>query len=216
MHYALLSDAPGRRDRDRAGGCPADLASHRRDCRMNARYPSEGGDRFFFLHRTPPVEPVRGRLDGVGTQARQTRRIEPPAARGEDTSYAVVSSPLPGDIRYVITLDADTRLLRGTVAQLVGKIAHPLNRARFDAARSASPLVTASCSPVSARPCPMVRTARFTSGSSPAPAGSSPMRRRSRTSTRTSLARGRSPARASMTSMPSRPRCTAGCPRTRF
>ena len=36
-----------------------------------------------------------------------------------DTSYAVVSGPLPGDVRYVITLDADTRLLRGTVAQMV-------------------------------------------------------------------------------------------------
>ena len=35
-------------------------------------------------------------------------------------------------IRFVVTLDADTVLPRGTVARLVGILAHPLNRARFD------------------------------------------------------------------------------------
>ena len=40
---------------------------------------------------------------------------------------------LPSDVRYVITLDADTRLPRETARRLVGKMAHPLNRPRFDA-----------------------------------------------------------------------------------
>ena len=40
----------------------------------------------------------------------------------------------PPDVRYVITLDADTRLPRETVRRLIGKLAHPLNRARFDSA----------------------------------------------------------------------------------
>ena len=35
--------------------------------------------------------------------------------------------------RYVITLDCDTRLPRDTVRRLIGKMAHPLNRPRFDA-----------------------------------------------------------------------------------
>ena len=38
-------------------------------------------------------------------------------------------------IRYVITLDADTRLPIGAARRLVGKMAHPLNRPRFDPAR---------------------------------------------------------------------------------
>ncbi len=41
---------------------------------------------------------------------------------------------MPADVRYVITLDADTRLPRDTVHRLIGKMAHPLNRPRFDAA----------------------------------------------------------------------------------
>ena len=39
---------------------------------------------------------------------------------------------VPADVRYVITLDADTRLPRGTACRLVGTIAHPLNQPRFD------------------------------------------------------------------------------------
>ena len=42
-------------------------------------------------------------------------------------------------MRYVITLDADTRLPRGAVGRLVGTIAHPLNQPTFDpAARAGS------------------------------------------------------------------------------
>ena len=39
---------------------------------------------------------------------------------------------LPTGIRYVVTLDADTRLPIGTAKRLVGKMAHPLNQPDFD------------------------------------------------------------------------------------
>jgi cyclic beta-1,2-glucan synthetase len=42
----------------------------------------------------------------------------------------------PEGVRYVITLDSDTRLPRGAVKRLVGKMAHPLNRARITAQSS--------------------------------------------------------------------------------
>ena len=77
-------------------------------------------------------------LDGLGTQARQAARAEPPAARRRPTPAS--SSPAgrgaraPSGVRYVITLDADTRLPRGRRARLVGTLAHPLNRPRFDRA----------------------------------------------------------------------------------
>ena len=53
-----------------------------------------------------------------------------------DTSYAVLSADpasLPR-IRFVITLDADTQMPRDTAGRLVGTLAHPLNRPRFDTA----------------------------------------------------------------------------------
>ena len=102
--------------------------------RLNAAYPSADGDRFLSAAPPPPVEPGRRRLDGVGAQARQACRTEPPAARGAPTPAFCLGSAArcPQDVRYVITLDADTRLLRDTVRRMVGKMAHPLNRARFD------------------------------------------------------------------------------------
>src|SRR5882724_6596794 len=54
-----------------------------------------------------------------------------------DTTFVDVNGQppaVPPHIRYVITLDADTRLPHDSARRLVGKIAHPLNRPRFDAA----------------------------------------------------------------------------------
>src|SRR4029078_4286386 len=48
-----------------------------------------------------------------------------------DTSFAAGSASLPADVRFVITLDADTRLPRDAAIRLIGKMAHPLNRPRF-------------------------------------------------------------------------------------
>lgn len=52
-----------------------------------------------------------------------------------DTSFVPNTPPIRQDIRYVITLGADTRLLRDTVRRMVGKMAHPLNHAQIDATR---------------------------------------------------------------------------------
>ena len=40
---------------------------------------------------------------------------------------------MPTDVRYVITLDADTRLPRDAAIKLIGKMAHPLNRPKMNA-----------------------------------------------------------------------------------
>ena len=76
-------------------------------------------------------------MDRVGTQTRQAPRVEPAAARrGRYDIHGdrrAAARPAAG-VRYVITLDSDTRLPRETVRRLVGKMAHPLNQPRFDAA----------------------------------------------------------------------------------
>ena len=50
-----------------------------------------------------------------------------------DTSF-LDPQHVPMGVRYVITLDADTKLPRETVGRLIGKMAHPLNQPRLDAA----------------------------------------------------------------------------------
>ena len=51
-----------------------------------------------------------------------------------DTTFCAVGGcqpSVPPNVRYVITLDADTRLPRDAALRLIGKMAHPLNRPRF-------------------------------------------------------------------------------------
>jgi hypothetical protein len=62
------------------------------------------------------------------------------------------SPPIVGDVaqlrgvRYVIVLDSDTQLPRDAARELVGTMAHPLNRPRFDAALGRVVAATRSCS----------------------------------------------------------------------
>ncbi|MCK6370085.1 MAG: glycosyl transferase, partial [Gammaproteobacteria bacterium] len=52
-----------------------------------------------------------------------------------DTTFLDIngrSPTVPSAVRYVITLDADTRLPRDSARRLIGKMGHPLNQPRFD------------------------------------------------------------------------------------
>lgn len=49
------------------------------------------------------------------------------------TSFLPHNPHLPSDIRFVMTLDSDTRLTLGAVTKMVGKLNHPLNRPHLDA-----------------------------------------------------------------------------------
>lgn len=133
VSYALLSDALDSATETAPQDATLIAVATAAVARLNARYPSENCDRFYFLHRRRLWNPSEGVWMGWERKRGKLAELNRLLRGAIDTSYAVVSTPLPRDVRYVITLDADTRLLRGTVAQMVGKIAHPLNRARFDA-----------------------------------------------------------------------------------
>jgi len=49
-----------------------------------------------------------------------------------DAQRSLLSFNVPSGVRYVITLDADTRLPRRAAHRMVGKMAHPLNRPKID------------------------------------------------------------------------------------
>ncbi|AHL76298.1 glycosyl transferase [Stutzerimonas stutzeri] len=103
--------------------------------RLNQRYgPAPGGSRFLILHRRRQYNPSEGRWMGWERKRGKLHELNQLLRGAIDTSYM----PLPGctqrvptDVRYVITLDADTRLPRDTAMRLIGKMAHPLNRPRF-------------------------------------------------------------------------------------
>ena len=107
--------------------------------KLNRRYGPAVDDepRFFLFHRRRQWSRSAAQVDGLGAQARQAARVQPAAARRAGhfvpASWRRAGRRSARASRYVITLDADTRLPIGAVGQLVGTAAHPLNGPRLDA-----------------------------------------------------------------------------------
>jgi cyclic beta-1,2-glucan synthetase len=141
LHFALLSDwtdssvehAPG--DDDLLAAAAAGVA------RLNARHGAVpgGGRRFLLLHRRRGWNESERKWMGWERKRGKLRELNR-LLRGEaDTTFVPFADgapAVPPDVRYVVTLDADTRLTRGAVVRLVGTMAHPLNRPRFDPVES--------------------------------------------------------------------------------
>jgi cyclic beta-1,2-glucan synthetase len=104
--------------------------------RLNARHGEApgGGARFLLFHRRRRWNAAEGRWMGWERKRGKLHELNL-MLRGAGTNDFLNpdadASTAPAGIRYVITLDSDTRLPRDVVAQLVGTIAHPLNRATF-------------------------------------------------------------------------------------
>jgi len=103
---------------------------------LNARYgPGPAGDRFLLLHRRRVFNPAEGKWMGWERKRGKLHELNRLLRGATDTTFQAVDGrppQVPANVRYVITLDADTRLPRDAAARLVGKMAHPLNRPVFD------------------------------------------------------------------------------------
>jgi cyclic beta-1,2-glucan synthetase len=137
IHFALLTDwadataetMPG--DEDLLAEMAAGIA------RLNLRYPGppDGGARFLLLHRRRLWNDKEGLWIGWERKRGKLHELNRLLRGAGDTSFITIDErppAVPQGVRYVITLDADTRLPMGTARRLVGTMAHPLNRPRFD------------------------------------------------------------------------------------
>ncbi len=136
LHFALLTDF-----------CDAASESHPTDeelvqlaevriAALNEKYRNTGQNHFFLLHR--PRRWNASEATWMGYERKRGKLADLNALlRGGDTSCF---SRITGDtsvlasVKYVITLDTDTQLPRDSARQFASAMAHPLNRAEFDAA----------------------------------------------------------------------------------
>jgi cyclic beta-1,2-glucan synthetase len=101
---------------------------------LNQRHGAGGADIFFLFHRHRRWNEAQGCWMGWERKRGKLLEFNRLLRGARDTSYAVMSADpasLPR-ISFVITLDADTQMPRDTAGRLVGTLAHPLNRPRFD------------------------------------------------------------------------------------
>ncbi|OLD65682.1 MAG: hypothetical protein AUI47_01570 [Acidobacteria bacterium 13_1_40CM_2_68_5] len=137
LHFALLTDWADATDARMPGD--EDLLATLADgiARLNSRYasPPGGGERFLLLHRRRLWNEKEGKWIGWERKRGKLHELNRLLRGAGDTTYIPINGrppTVPQGVRYVITLDADTRLPRGSARRLVGAMAHPLNRPRFD------------------------------------------------------------------------------------
>ena len=102
---------------------------------LNNRYgPGPGGQRFFLLHRRRLFNAGENKWMGWERKRGKLHELNRLLRGATDTTFMSIGNHaprVPDNVRYVITLDADTMLPRDAALRLIGKMAHPLNRPRF-------------------------------------------------------------------------------------
>jgi cyclic beta-1,2-glucan synthetase len=141
LHFGLLTDFhDATQEHLPSDAALVELAAARIGA-LNEKYRSQPEDPqtdpFFLFHRPRRwnarervwmgYERKRGKLADLNTLL---RGLSDPEARSRFARIVGNTRPLSG-VRYVITLDTDTRLPRDLATQLVATMAHPLNRPRF-------------------------------------------------------------------------------------
>ena len=136
--FALLSDWVDAATEQTEGDTALLAAAAAGIAGLNRRHGAAAdGDRFLLLHRRRVWNDGEARWIGWERKRGKLRELNRLLRGAADTTFIGIGGRppvVPADVRFVVTLDADTRLPRDAVRRLVGKMAHPLNRPRFDAA----------------------------------------------------------------------------------
>ena len=136
IHFAVLSDFKDARTLSVAGDDEILAAAVAGIEALNRRHLREGNDRFYLFHRDRRWNPKEGVFMGRERKRGKIEEFNRLLRSAADTSFSVKVGDLAvlPAVRYVLTLDADTRLPRGAARTLIGIISHPLNRAVVDPA----------------------------------------------------------------------------------
>ena len=132
LYFALLTDPP---DSDQAFDAKDELAAM---CSgmiedLNEKYAELGTSRFFHLHRNRTFNAT----DNIwmGWERKRGKLLDfNELLRGGNDRFPIKVGNIEclRRVRFVITLDSDTQLPRGSAARLVGAMAHPLNQPVID------------------------------------------------------------------------------------
>jgi len=136
LRFALLSDWTDSRTQNSPGDDELLAAASAGIARLNRQYRGAAdGPRFLLLHRRRLWNEGQGRWIGWERKRGKLHELNRWLRGATDTTFVATEGlqvTPPAGVRYVITLDADTRLPRGAAKRLVGKMAHPLNLPRID------------------------------------------------------------------------------------
>jgi len=134
LHFAVLSDFTDAAQEVEPGDAAIIAAATAGIRDLNERHAAEEGNAFHLFHRPRRWNEQQGVW--MGWERKRGKLWEfNRLLRGMGTdAFAVIGGdPAPlREVKYVITLDADTVLPPDAAPALIGALAHPLNRAVFD------------------------------------------------------------------------------------
>lgn len=137
IHFALLTDLPDsvtkpkERDLDALVLLGGKLIDD-----LNRRYAGAGSGGFLMLHRSRIFNPRQGVWMGWERKRGKLLDLNRFVMGGMDCfPFKAGDTSVLNGMRYVLTLDSDTKLPRDSVRRMVGAMAHPLNRAILDPRR---------------------------------------------------------------------------------
>ncbi len=136
LFFGLLTDFPDADQQVMPGD--DELLRHAREGvrDLNARYrhDDEGPAIFYLFHRARVWNTCERRWMGRERKRGKLEELNALLSGERSNAFAEIEGDLSvlRSIKYVITLDSDTDLPRGAAHRMVGAMAHPLNRPRFD------------------------------------------------------------------------------------
>ena len=136
LHYALLTDLPDTAETPNHDDPLVELC-YQLIAELNEKYSVEEGGRFYFFHRHRVFNPREGVW--MGWERKRGKLLDfNRLIRGSYDSFPVKICDLDllHRVRFVLTLDSDTELPRGTAHRLVGALTHPLNQGIIDPERN--------------------------------------------------------------------------------
>jgi hypothetical protein len=132
IRFLVLSDLPDSRHSPREDSPLIDLCA-KLVGKLNEKYASQGNGPFLLFHRHRIYNPREKAWMGWERKRGKLMDLNK-FLRHEYDSFPVKVGDLSllSSVRYVITLDSDTELPRGSAQRMIGTLAHPLNQAIID------------------------------------------------------------------------------------
>ncbi|MCJ7434188.1 MAG: hypothetical protein MUO77_11945, partial [Anaerolineales bacterium] len=136
IHFALLTDFADAPQKEMTGDQQNVEQAKAAIELLNKKYGDENYLPFYLFHRERIWNPGEARWMGWERKRGKLEEFNKLLRGSDSTTYIVRvgDQSILSNIRYVITLDADTQLPRDSAHRLIGALAHPRNRAEFDQA----------------------------------------------------------------------------------
>jgi len=131
LYFALLGDFKDSDDKEEEGDKAVVESALLAIESLNEKYCISGKKIFFFLNRYRQYNEKENKWIGWERKRGKLMEFNEFLRGNEKTSYNIISSNAYElrKVKYVITLDADTKLPRDSAKKLIGAMAHPLNNA---------------------------------------------------------------------------------------